>query len=99
MDEPRDYHTKWRKSERERQIPYDITWMWNLKYDTNELVYETETDSQTERTGLWLPKGRGSGGGMDWEFEISRCKLLHLHLISHSEVMKNKYFELDEMHL
>ena len=29
------------------QIPYDITYMWNLKYDTNELIYETETDSQT----------------------------------------------------
>ena len=25
------------KSERERQIPYDITYMWNLKYGTNEL--------------------------------------------------------------
>ena len=24
-----------------------ITYMWNLKYDTNELIYETETDSQT----------------------------------------------------
>ena len=35
------------KSERERQIPYDITYMWNLKYDTNEHIYETETDSQT----------------------------------------------------
>ena len=35
------------KSERERQIPYDITYMCNLKYDTNELIYETETDSQT----------------------------------------------------
>ena len=22
-----------------------ITYMWNLKYDTNELIYETETDS------------------------------------------------------
>ena len=47
MDGPRGYRTKWSKSERERQIPYDITYMWNLKYDTNELVYETETDSQT----------------------------------------------------
>ena len=47
MDGPRDYHTKRSKSERERQIPYDITYMWNLKYDTNELIYETETDSQT----------------------------------------------------
>ena len=35
------------KSERERQIPYDITYMWNLKYDTNEPIYQTETDSQT----------------------------------------------------
>ena len=35
------------KSDRERQIPYDITCMWNLKYDTNKLIYETETDSQT----------------------------------------------------
>ena len=47
MDELRDYHMKWRKSDRERQKPYDITYMWNLKYDTNELIYETETDSQT----------------------------------------------------
>ena len=32
------------KSERERQIPYEITYMWNLKYGTNEPIYETETD-------------------------------------------------------
>ena len=25
-------------SERERQIPYDITSMWNQKYDANELI-------------------------------------------------------------
>ena len=43
----RDYHTKWSTSERERQTPYDLTCMWNLKYDTNQLIYETEMDSQT----------------------------------------------------
>ena len=32
MDGPRDYHTKWSNLERERQIPYDITYIWNLKY-------------------------------------------------------------------
>ena len=47
MDGPRDYHTKWSKSEKERQIPYDITYMCNLKYDTNEPMYKTETGSQT----------------------------------------------------
>ena len=33
------------KSKRERQTLYDITYMWNLKYDTDELIYETETGS------------------------------------------------------
>ena len=45
-DGPRDFHTKWSKSERERQIPHDVTYTWNLKYDINKLSYETETDSQ-----------------------------------------------------
>ena len=47
MDGPRDYNTKQSKSERERQITYDITYIWNLKYDTSEPIYETETDSKT----------------------------------------------------
>ena len=31
MGGPGDYHTKWSKSDRERQISSDITYMWNLK--------------------------------------------------------------------
>ena len=31
MDGTRDYHTKWSKPHRERQILYDITYMWDLK--------------------------------------------------------------------
>jgi len=27
------------------------------KKDTNELIYKTETDSQTSKTNLWLTKG------------------------------------------
>ena len=34
-------------SQKERQIPYDITYMWNLKYDTNEPIYDTEIKSRT----------------------------------------------------
>ena len=49
MNGPRDNQTKWSKSERERQIPYDITYMWTLNYKTNEHIYETETDSQESR--------------------------------------------------
>ena len=41
------------------------THMWNLKYDTSELVYRTERDSQTEsRRGLPV-------GEREWDkFEI-----------------------------
>ena len=31
----------------------------NLKKDTNELIYETERDSQTLKMNLWLPQGKG----------------------------------------
>ena len=47
MDGPRDSHTKQSKSERQRQMPYGITYMWNLKCNPNELIYETETKSGT----------------------------------------------------
>ena len=30
------------KSDRERQIPHDIIYMWNLKYNTNEHIYKTK---------------------------------------------------------
>ena len=33
------------KEVRERQVPYNITYLWNIKYGTNEPVYEA--DSQT----------------------------------------------------
>ena len=32
---------------RERQRTYDIPFMWNPNYDTNELIYKTEIDAQT----------------------------------------------------
>ena len=31
MDGPGDYHTKWSKSDKERQVSYNITYLWNLK--------------------------------------------------------------------
>ena len=46
LDRPRDYHTKQSKSEGKRQIPYEISYMWDLKYYANQHIYETKTDSQ-----------------------------------------------------
>ena len=73
MDGPRDYHTKWSKPDRERQISYDITYMWNVKKkkDTNEFIYKTEINKPTDRkTNSWLLLkekgwGRDKLGGQD----------------------------------
>ena len=37
---------------------YYITYMWNLKNNTNELIYKTETDSDVENKFM-ITKGRG----------------------------------------
>ena len=44
--------------------------MWNLKYGTNELIHKTDTDSQTERAGVWLPRG-GEGKGRAWDLGLA----------------------------
>ena len=51
MDRLKDYHAKLNKSKRERQILYGITYMWNLQYDTNELIVkQKQTHRHREQT-------------------------------------------------
>ena len=48
---------------RQRQISYNITYMWNLKYDTNEFIYKIESQTANkfmvtkgergEKLGVW----------------------------------------------
>ena len=63
------------KSERERKISHDITYMWNLKNDTNEWIYKT--DSQIHK--LMIPKGKGEGkdklGIWDKHIQTTKCKI------------------------
>ena len=49
----------------QRQISYDMSYMWNLKYDIDTLIHKTETDSQAQRTDLWLLRGRDGVGVWD----------------------------------
>ena len=42
-------------------MSYDITYMGNLKNDTNELIHKAETDSQTENE-LMVMAGKGERG-------------------------------------
>jgi len=43
----REYYAQWNKSDREQQMLYDFTYMWNIKNETTESIYKKETDSQT----------------------------------------------------
>ena len=73
-------------NQKEKDKIYGVTYMWNLKYQTNELIYEIEIDSPTWRTDLLL---RGGEGQMGWEFGISGCKLLHIEWINNEILLQN----------
>ena len=61
-DGPRDYHTKWSKSE--RQIPYYITYMWNLKW--HKWTYLQNKNRLTEvKNKLTDTKRKGDRGRMN----------------------------------
>ena len=84
MDGPRDDYTKWSKSGKERQTSYNITFMWNLKYDTYELIYKTDTDSQTEnklmvsKGEVWSGEGWMRNFGLMYRRCVVRAQLLQL---------------------
>ena len=58
--------------------------MWNLKYDTNELIYEADYRHRGQTCGC---QGEGYGRGIDWEFGVSRCKLLYIGWINNKVLL------------
>ena len=63
---------------------YDITYMWNLKYDTNELIHKKTHRYREQMCGC---QGGGRGGGMGWGLEISRYKLLYIEWINNKVLL------------
>ena len=61
-------------SQNNKDNAYDITYVWNLKDDTNEPLYEIETESGIQRTDWWSPRGRRLDG---W---IGRLGLAYVNL-------------------
>ena len=71
MDGPRACHIEWSKVDRERQISYDIAYMWNLKKnDTKETIRKTEVESRCRKQAYGYQGGKGGGrdkvGGWHW---------------------------------
>ena len=60
--------------------------MWNLKYETNELIYKTKTESCTLRTDWWLLT-EWVGGEMGEEVGVSRYKLLYIGWINNKVLL------------
>ena len=44
-----------------KQLLRIVTKAEGRSWEVNELIYKTETDSQTLKTNLWLLKGKGGG--------------------------------------
>ena len=44
--------------DRQKQMSYDITYRWNLKYDTNELIYKTKKHCPKRNRGAQIEKHR-----------------------------------------
>ena len=62
MDGTRDCHIELSKLERERQIPYDITYIWNLIYAQMNLSTEKKIMDLENR----LVVVKGEGKGVEW---------------------------------
>ena len=73
MEGPGDYHTKWNKLDRERQI-HDITYIWKFKKnDINELIFKMVTDSGEKEIMVTRVGGRRIG----WSL---RLILMHYYI-------------------
>ena len=66
MARPWGHYAKWDKSGRERKIPYDLTYMWNLK---ETKIQKTQTHRRRDQTcdyQRWEMGGEGTGWGLPW---------------------------------
>ena len=66
MDGLGGHYAKWNKSDRRRQILYDLTYMWNLKQTNKQTEPKNHEPLDTENT-LVVAKDRGwTWGGVNW---------------------------------
>ena len=67
-DKPRDYHSKWGKSDKDRQVSDDIAYMWNLKKKL-QIIYlqkrNRPTDIENKRMVTKWKQGRERLGVWD----------------------------------
>ena len=77
MDGPRDCHTEWSKSDRERQISYDIAYMWNLKKWYKWTYLQNRNRVTDVGNKLMVTQGE-RGRGINWEIGVDIYTLLYI---------------------
>ena len=77
MDGPRDCYTEWNKSDRERQISYDIAYLWNLKKVYKWTYLQNRNGVTDVKNKLMVTKG-GKGGEINCEIGIDIYTLLYI---------------------
>ena len=70
-------HTEWSKSDRKRQISYDITYMWNLKKWYKGTYLQNRNGVTDVKNKLMVTKG-GKGGEINCEIGIDIYTLLYI---------------------
>ena len=79
MDEPRNCHTEWSKLDRERQISYDIAYMWNLKKYVHLTYLQNRNGVTDVENKLMVTKGEKGGrnklGDWDWHIHTTIYKI------------------------
>ena len=82
MDGPGEHYAEWNKPSGERQIPYDLTYKWNLINNNNKNKWAKRTDGEQEggergmtvkrrgrvksRNKYKRPMEKDNGGGVIW---------------------------------
>ena len=64
VDGPRDCHTKWSKSEREKQISCNIVYVWNLE-KWYRWTYLQSRNRNTDVENGYMNTGRGGEGRVE----------------------------------
>ena len=68
-------------SKSERQIPYNITYLWNLKYDTNEPIWKRNRVIDIDNRFV-VSKGKAIDG-----VGLEGCKLLYIEWINNEVLL------------
>ena len=65
VEGPKAYFTQWNKSVKERQLPYVLTYMWNLKNKINKQNWNRLIDTENKNGGglsYWMKEVKGLRG-------------------------------------